>query len=38
MGTVEASPVQGFESNVRGTWTVLQACREQVVELVVFAS
>ena len=38
VGTVEVSPVQGFESNVRGTWTVLQACREQGVERVVFAS
>ena len=28
----------GFESNVRGTWTVLQACRERGVERVVFAS
>jgi CDP-glucose 4,6-dehydratase len=38
VGTVQASPVQGFESNVRGTWTLLQACREQGVERVVFAS
>ena len=38
VGTVQASPVQGFESNVRGTWTVLQACRERGVERVVFAS
>ncbi len=36
--TVQASPVQGFESNVRGTWTLLQACRERGVERVVFAS
>jgi CDP-glucose 4,6-dehydratase len=38
VGTVQASPVQGFESNVRGTWTLLQACREQEIERVVFAS
>jgi CDP-glucose 4,6-dehydratase len=38
VGTVQASPVQGFESNVRGTWTILQACREREVERVVFAS
>ena len=38
VGTVQASPVQGFESNVRGTWTLLQACRERGVERVVFAS
>ena len=38
VGTVQASPVQGFESNVRGTWTLLQACREQGIERVVFAS
>jgi CDP-glucose 4,6-dehydratase len=38
VGTVQASPVQGFESNVRGTWTLLQACRERSIERVVFAS
>jgi CDP-glucose 4,6-dehydratase len=38
VSTVQASPVRGFESNVRGTWTVLQACRELGVERVVFAS
>jgi CDP-glucose 4,6-dehydratase len=38
VGTVQASPVQGFESNVRGTWTLLQACRERGVERVVVAS
>jgi len=38
VSTVQASPVQGFESNVRGTWTLLQACLEGGVERVVFAS
>lgn len=38
VGTVQASPVQGFESNVRGTWILLQACRDVGVERVVFAS
>jgi CDP-glucose 4,6-dehydratase len=38
VGTVHASPVAGFESNVRGTWTVLEACRERGVERVVVAS
>ena len=38
VGTVQASPVQGFESNVRGTWTVLEACREAGVDRVVVAS
>jgi CDP-glucose 4,6-dehydratase len=38
VGTVAASPARGFESNVRGTWTVLEACRERELERVVFAS
>jgi CDP-glucose 4,6-dehydratase len=38
VSTVQASPVQGFESNVRGTWTLLQACLDTCVERVVFAS
>ena len=38
VGVVQASPVQGFESNVRGTWTLLQVCRELGVERVVVAS
>ena len=38
VGTVQASPVKGFESNVRGTWTLLQACLELGIERVVFAS
>src|SRR5688500_17978094 len=38
VSTVQASPVRGFESNVRGTWTLLQACLETGIERVVFAS
>ena len=38
VSTVQASPIQGFESNVRGTWTLLQACRELGIQRVVFAS
>ena len=38
VSTVQESPVQGFESNVRGTWVLLQACLEHGVERVVFAS
>jgi CDP-glucose 4,6-dehydratase len=38
VGDVAASPVRGFESNVRGTWTVLEASRRFGVERVVVAS
>lgn len=38
VGTVQADPVAGFETNVRGTWTLLEACRAESVERVVFAS
>lgn len=38
VSTVQASPVQGFESNVQGTWTLLQACLDRGVQKVVFAS
>ena len=38
VGTVQASPVRGFETNVRGTWTLLDACRRVGVEGVVVAS
>ena len=38
VSTVRDSPLQGFESNVRGTWTLLQACLEGGVDRVVFAS
>jgi CDP-glucose 4,6-dehydratase len=36
--TAAASPEPTFDSNVRGTWTVLEACREHGVERVVVAS
>jgi CDP-glucose 4,6-dehydratase len=38
VGTVQASPVRGFETNVRGTWTLLDACRRTGVERIVVAS
>jgi len=38
VGTVQASPVRGFETNVRGTWTLLDACLAEGAERVVVAS
>lgn len=38
VGTVEADPVAGFETNVAGTWNLLEACRRDGVERVVVAS
>jgi CDP-glucose 4,6-dehydratase len=38
VATVAESPVRGFETNVRGTWTVLDACLAAGVERVVVAS
>jgi CDP-glucose 4,6-dehydratase len=38
VGDVQRSPVRGFESNVRGTWTVLQAALDHGVAGVVVAS
>jgi CDP-glucose 4,6-dehydratase len=38
VSTVAASPVRGFDTNVRGTWTLLDACRSTGVERVVVAS
>jgi CDP-glucose 4,6-dehydratase len=38
VGAAAASPVATFEANVRGTWTLLDACRGQEVERVVVAS
>ena len=38
VGTVAASPLHGFETNVRGTWTLLHACLAAEVGRVVVAS
>ena len=38
VGTVRDDPAAAFDTNVRGTWTVLESCREHGVEKVVFAS
>jgi CDP-glucose 4,6-dehydratase len=38
VGVAAASPVDTFETNVRGTWLLLDACRRSGVEKVVVAS
>jgi len=38
VGPAAASPAATFETNVRGTWIVLEGCRETGVERVVVAS
>jgi CDP-glucose 4,6-dehydratase len=38
VGTAATSPAPTFDVNVRGTWTLLEACREQGTERVVVAS
>jgi CDP-glucose 4,6-dehydratase len=38
VGEASALPVATFESNVRGTWTLLEACREASIACVVVAS
>ena len=38
VGTATRSPVSTFESNIRGTWTLLEACRSQGVERTVVAA
>jgi CDP-glucose 4,6-dehydratase len=38
VGTANRSPVGTFESNIRGTWTLLEACRTHGVERVVVAA
>jgi CDP-glucose 4,6-dehydratase len=38
VATVAESPLRGFETNVRGTWTLLDACVAGGVERVVVAS
>ena len=38
VGTVKSDPESAFDTNVRGTWTLLEACRERGGTGVVFAS
>jgi CDP-glucose 4,6-dehydratase len=38
VGTAARSPAETFDINVRGTWTLLEACRDQGVSRVVVAS
>jgi CDP-glucose 4,6-dehydratase len=38
VGVARSSPAETFEVNVRGAWNVFEACREQGVGWVVFAS
>jgi CDP-glucose 4,6-dehydratase len=38
VGDANASPIPTFETNIEGTWVVLEACREAGVEAVVVAS
>jgi CDP-glucose 4,6-dehydratase len=38
VGAARRSPLSTFETNIRGTWTVLEACRHYGVECVIVAS
>lgn len=38
VGVARRSPLETFETNVRGAWHVFEACREQEVGRIVFAS
>ncbi|MGN6170319.1 MAG: dTDP-glucose 4,6-dehydratase [Solirubrobacteraceae bacterium] len=38
VGAARRSPLSTFETNIRGTWTVLEACRQYGVESVIVAS
>jgi CDP-glucose 4,6-dehydratase len=38
VGDANASPIPTFETNIEGTWVILEACREVGVERVVVAS
>ncbi|HET8975264.1 MAG TPA: NAD-dependent epimerase/dehydratase family protein [Solirubrobacterales bacterium] len=38
VGKANVSPVPTFETNIQGTWTLLEACRQRRVEAVVVAS
>jgi CDP-glucose 4,6-dehydratase len=38
VGDANASPIPTFQTNIEGTWVLLEACREAGVDLVVVAS
>ena len=38
VSVAEANPVGTFDSNIRGTWSVLEACRRQKVRRIIIAS
>jgi CDP-glucose 4,6-dehydratase len=38
VGDANASPIPTFQTNIEGTWVVLEACREAAVDRVVVAS
>lgn len=38
VGPANRAPLSTFETNIRGTWLVLEACREQEIERVIVAS
>lgn len=38
VGTAQRTPLPTFETNVRGTWLLLEACRRQGVQSVIVAS
>jgi CDP-glucose 4,6-dehydratase len=38
VGAARSSPIETFDSNVRGTWVILDACRRAQVETIVVAS
>jgi CDP-glucose 4,6-dehydratase len=38
VGTANRSPASTFDSNIRGTWTLMEACRLHAVERVVVAA
>jgi CDP-glucose 4,6-dehydratase len=38
VGAARRSPLSTFETNIRGTWTLLEACRQYGVESVIVAS
>ena len=38
VGAARRSPLSTFEANIRGTWTLLEACRQYGVECVIVAS